>query len=301
MAAQSSTTSFTESAGHRDDRDVDLVGDVLHRLVRRESRHGLGLRVDGVDRAAEVAEHEVAHHGQTDRVRTTTGTDHGDAAGAEDALDRGGLGTLLASTHDAHRRVGRLDLEGESLNALVDRSVDQVAHLAEDLLHAGVGRQDVGDESLDAALAPGLGEVLQQQLADAAALVRVLDQERDLGLVAIGVIAADADDLAVQRHDEGDPTVVVDRREPRDVLLRQRRIGREEPEVLGLVGDSGVELDEPFGIALEDGSKLGDTTVLEQDIGLPLGDGVRLGGHRDNLSGARTAWRREYVRPGEGK
>ena len=81
--------------------------------------------------------------------------------------------------------------------------VDLVAHLAEDLLHPGVGRQDVGDERTDAALATGLGQVLQQQLADAPALVGVLDEERHLGLVvADRVVAADADDRGVQRHDE---------------------------------------------------------------------------------------------------
>ena len=73
-----------------------------------------------------------------------------------------------------------------------------VARLAEHLDHPLVVRQHLGDEPVDAALAPGLGEVLEQQLADAAALVGVLDQERDLGLVALvdRVVAADRDDLA---------------------------------------------------------------------------------------------------------
>ena len=40
--------------------------------------------------------------------------------------------------------------------------------------------QHLGDEPVDAALAAGLGEVLEQQLRDAAALVGVLDEEGDL-------------------------------------------------------------------------------------------------------------------------
>ena len=44
-----------------------------------------------------------------------------------------------------------------------------------------VVRQHLGHESLDAALAPGLREVLEEELADAAALLGVLDEERDFG------------------------------------------------------------------------------------------------------------------------
>jgi len=94
---------------------------------------------------------------------------------------------------------------------------------------------------------------------------------------------------------------MVDGGEVLDILVRQRRIRRKEAEILGLVGNSGVELDEPLSIALQNRPQLGDSAVLEEDIGLPMGDGVRLIGHGDNLSGARTAWRREYPPLGEGK
>ena len=67
--------------------------------------------------------------------------------------------------------------------------------------------QHLGDEPVDAALAAGLGEVLEQQLADAAALVGVLDQERDLGDLAgvdrasveRALVAADRDHPPRQR------------------------------------------------------------------------------------------------------
>ena len=39
LAAQSRTTSCTASAGHRHDRDVDVVGDVVDRGVRRQAGH----------------------------------------------------------------------------------------------------------------------------------------------------------------------------------------------------------------------------------------------------------------------
>ncbi len=44
----------------------------------------------------------------------------------------------------------------------------------------------VGDEPLEATLAAGLGEVLEEELGDPAALVLVLDEERDLGVCRAG-------------------------------------------------------------------------------------------------------------------
>ncbi len=67
-------------------------------------------------------------------------------------------------------------------HAVLEAAVDLVAGVAEDLDHPPVLRQHVGDELVDAALAAGLREVLEQQLADAAALVGVLHEEGDLGL-----------------------------------------------------------------------------------------------------------------------
>ncbi len=67
-------------------------------------------------------------------------------------------------------------------HALVPAALDLVALLAEDLDHPAVVGQHLGHEPVDAALTAGLGEVLEQQLADPAALVGVLDEEGDLGL-----------------------------------------------------------------------------------------------------------------------
>ena len=49
---------------------------------------------------------------------------------------------------------------------------------------------------------PGLREVLEQQLADAAALLGVLDEERDLGpagpVASVALVAAQRDDPLLQ-------------------------------------------------------------------------------------------------------
>ena len=78
--------------------------------------------------------------------------------------------------------VGRLDRELERHHAVLDVADQAVAGVAEGLDHPLVVGQHLGDEPLDAALPAGLREVLEQELADAAALLGVLDEERDLGL-----------------------------------------------------------------------------------------------------------------------
>ena len=117
-------------------------------------------------------------------------------------------------------------------------------------------------------------------MPDAATLVGVLDQEGHLGFLCVdGVIPPGGDDLVLQRDDEGHSTVVVDRGEAFDVLLRQVRIGREEAEVLRLIGYAVVELDEALRVGREDRPDLRRTTVLEQDIGFPVLDGILRCGH----------------------
>ncbi len=64
--------------------------------------------------------------------------------------------------------------------------LDLVAGVPEHLLHPGVLGQHLGDELLAPQLAPDLGEVLEQQLAEAAVLVGVLDEEGDLRLLFAG-------------------------------------------------------------------------------------------------------------------
>ena len=83
------------------------------------------------------------------------------------------------------RGVGGLDRELELEHALVVGADHPVAGVAEGLDHPLVVGEHLGDELVDPALAAGLGEVLEQDLGDAAALVLVLDEEGDLGLAGL--------------------------------------------------------------------------------------------------------------------
>ena len=96
---------------------------------------------------------------------------------------------------------------------------EQLVRQVRDLVARGVLRP--GDPLPSSrALAARLGEMLQQQLADTATLMGVIDEERDLGLgLARGVVTADRDDFVVLGDDERDPAVVVDLGESLDVAL----------------------------------------------------------------------------------
>ena len=165
---------------------------------------------------------------------------------------------------------------------------DPVAGVPEGLDHRLVVREHLGDEPVEAALAGRLGEVLEQDLGDPAALVLVLDEERDLGLARLhDVVAADRDHPALEQDHEGDPVHVVDLGEPGHVALGERRHRGEEPVVLRLVGDPGVELDQQVLVLGPDRPDVRRAAVLQQDVGLPV-KGRGLGGAhgRDSIGGS---------------
>jgi hypothetical protein len=156
--------------------------------------------------------------------------------------------------------------------------------VAEHLDHLHVLRQDLRDELVQPAFPSRLREVLEQQLAHAASLVRVLDQEGDLGLVHVDpVVPAGGDDLAGQGDHEADAVDVVDVGELVDVTLRQRGVRREEPQVLRLRGHPLVEPDQRLGVVGGDRAQVGSAAVGQKDVGLPV-RGVRRLHHGRDIS-----------------
>ena len=224
-----------------------------------------------------------------------TGADHGDRARLEEPLDAGGLGAVLAAAHDADRGVGGVDRELEGEHALLVAAHDLVPGRAEGLDHPVVVGQHLGGEALEPPLAARLGQVLQEQLGDAPAVVLVLDEERHLRrprplvgvvLVGDGVVAADRDHPAPQQHHQRHPAVVVDLGEPPHVAVGEVRHRAEEPVVLRPVAHPGVELDQQLGVLGPDRPDVRRPPVTQQDVGLPvpgrcgrLGVGLGVRGH----------------------
>ncbi len=257
--------------GYGDHGDVDLARDVGDRLVGLEAGDRVGGGVHRVHHAGEVAGDEVADQRLADGVLAAAGADHRDRLGVEELGDRGRLGAVLAVLHHAQRGGGRVDGELEAHHAVLEAAGQLVARGPERGDHPLVVRQDLRDELVDALLAPRLGEVLEQDLGDAAAVVAVLDEERDLRLAALDpVVAADGDDLVGQQQHERDPVVVVDLGEPLHVPVGERRHRREEPEVLRLVAHPGVERDQPVGVLGADRPDVRRTPVEEEHVGGPV-------------------------------
>ena len=280
--------------GHRDDRQVDLVGDLPHRRVRRHARDSVGRGVHDVDPTGVPAKDEVADQRRADGVLAAAGADDRDALGDEEPLHRPRLGAVLARPHHADRGVGRLDRELQLHHAVGEPTRDLVAGVAEGLDHPSVVGQRLGDELADPALASGLREVLEEELREPSALVRILDEEGDLGLSGVeSVVPADGDDVAAHRHDERGPVHVVHVCEALDVARRQLRIWGEEAQVLGLRRDPRIERDKTLRVFGRDRAQSRRAPVQQEHIGFPVGRVVgvvvAVVSHERNLSGRCTS------------
>jgi hypothetical protein len=177
---------------------------------------------------------------------------------------------VLARGHHRQRPLGRVDVEGEVHDAVVDVAADLVARLGEDREHPPVLGQHLGDEAGDALLARGGGQVLQEHRAHAAALVGVGDVERHLGEVVLDpVVAADPDDRVAGQDDEGHPVGVVDLGEPAQVAVGQARHGREEAQVRRARRLGHVEGLELLGVLGRDRPQVRRAAVAQDHVGLP--------------------------------
>ncbi len=278
----------------RDHSQVDRALDVTNRRVRRYAvdlvRLGVGVHREqptGESAVAQVPQQRVA-----DRALATAGSDHGHTGRGQQPGDRQRLRTLLPGLHHPERGVGRRDVELDHDHAVLELPGHLVAGLGEDGDHLPVVGQHLGDEPGDAVLPSRLGQVLEQQLPEAPPLVRVLDQEGDLGGPPAGpLVPADADHLVADRHDQRESVHVVDLGEPRHVAVRQLRVGREEAVVLRLLRDARVELDQQVRVTRRDRSQMRRSPIAQDYVGL-VHRRIPLGILDDVLSRSLTPLRR---------
>ncbi len=285
--------------GHGDDRQVDRLRRPGHDLAdRAERRHALQLglrlgegpvhriRTAGVARPQQIAQHRTAHP-----AGRPAGADDRDRARREQPLHRARLRTLLAAALHREGLRRRFEVEGEMDGAVLEAALLGVAGVPEHLDHLAVRGQHLGREAADAALPGHRRDVFEQGGGHAPALVRVLDQERDLGLVrrrarrasrGIDPVEADGrDELAADRDRETHPVHVVVMGEPVDVLGGQPGVGREEAVVLRLVRDLFVEADQAIRVLGGDRPDARGASVAQHHVCFPVsGVGVvRLGLH----------------------
>ncbi len=296
---------------HGDDREVHGAVDVPHGAVGRHPvelllllREGLvhGVQAAGEAGVADVAEDTAAH-----AARGAPGADDGDRTGREQPLHGPRLRAVLARVLHGEGAVGRFEVELQADDAVLEAAFLGVPGVREHLDHLGVGGQHLGGEAADAALAGDGGDVFEQGGGDPAALVGVLHQEGNLGLVggsgggrsvrADPVVAYGGDELAADRGRESHPVHKVVVREAVDVLGGQARVRREEAVVLRLVGDLLVEADQAIGVINGDGPDARGTPVAQHHVGFPVGGilvPVRRGLHGPQ-STASVRQRREAV------
>ncbi len=209
--------------GDRDHREVDLLVDLAERTVGRDAvERGQALVESAVHRvgASGVAGgEEVAQDRASDPAGGAAGADDGDGAGGEEALHRAGLGALFAAALDGEGLLGGFEVEGEVDGAVLEAASLGVPGVPEDLDHLVVRGKHLGGEPPDPAFAGDRRDVFEQRRGDAAALVGVLDEEGDLGLVGGGgggaapvvdtVVADGSDELAADRDGQTHPVDVV--------------------------------------------------------------------------------------------
>ncbi len=313
-------------AGQHDDAVRALVRGVDHHPAQLRGRDGEHGQVEparhGGDRAGgghpghrglvgadghHLAAEAAAQHRVDQALDPVARAVHDDPLRVQQPVHRRALRPVLAALHHPDRGVGGQDRELDQQHPVLDALGHPVAGVGEHLGHPAVLRQHLGDEAGDAALACGLGQVLQQQVGDAAPLVGVLDEEGDLGPVVLGPVeAADADHLLAHGEDERHPVDVVHLGEAPHVAGAEAGVGGEEAQVLRLGRDAVVEGDEQVGVGGPDGAQPGHPAVGQHHVGLPLprvargkidlahghGPSLRNRGPAARLPGGRERWAR---------
>ena len=151
-----------------------------------------------------------------DRAGLATRTNHRDGARCEQTSDRCRFGVLFPSLDRGDGGDRRRDREVDSNGSFVEVALGSPARVGEDVQHLVIARQRVGGEGMNTPGARDYRQVLEQNRAEAAALLVIRHRERDLGF-ALGraVVSRNRDDLIAQLRDEDHPIPIVD---VRDVL-----------------------------------------------------------------------------------
>ena len=185
----------------RDDRDVDLVGNLGNRAVRPHTRDGLSVSVHGVRSARKVSGEDVPEQLAADRASSPGGADHGHAPWLEERAERRGHGGVVALLDSLAIPLGRSDRELHLELAALELARQLEADRLEDAEHVAVLRHHLRDEALDPDPRRTVGQPLEETRPDSAPLVGIGDREGGLRdrRIAKPHVARDGDDLLAVR------------------------------------------------------------------------------------------------------
>ena len=164
-----------------DDCEVDDLGDITDRLVRRHAAHRLAVPVDRVRRAGEVRRQNVSEQLAADRAPAARGADHSDRLRLEERAEGGRDGEVVALVDAGAVPLRRRDREANFELAAVELPRHLEAGALEDAEHRPVLRHHLRDEALDPLLGRERREPLEQSRPDSPALQLVGDRESRLG------------------------------------------------------------------------------------------------------------------------
>ncbi len=256
---------------HRHHGEIDPVGDVEDGRRGTDAGDVLGVRVHGVHRSGESVVQQLAEQLVSQSAGLPPRPDDRDARRLEQAADRSRFGRSGAGLHGRLRLFRRLEPEVHLDDSTLEPAAGLEPGLPEHGDHAPVRGQHHCGERGDPHLAGRSREVLEQDRAQAAALVLVVDEERHLGIGTSWhpVVASDPDELVTEQRDEREPVVTVDVGQVLDFGSTEPRPGAEEPEVDRLRRLAAVEGDESFAIVGADRADVHRPAVRRHHVGVP--------------------------------
>ena len=228
----------------RDHCEVEVFRDVTQGPVPRRATDRDPRGVHGEGRAGEVR--ATRGQGSADRILLGRSGDEHDPVGLEDPPHRGDVGHVLARLDGGPGDARVVEIEQQLHHAVFELVTLLEAGQREHAEHEVVDRQHARLQVVEAPSASALAQVLEEQAPDPAALVGVVDEERELGDRGIGqaVVATDPHHRAALEHDECLAASVVDRDEPPSIGLVQLPLHAEVAEVPRPVGGALVERDQ---------------------------------------------------------
>ena len=253
---------------HDHDDEVDGVRHRGDRGVRRHAVHRVGLGVHDAEPAGVPARPDRVEDGPAQPAAVTTYADHGDARGRQQRPQRAGLRAPLAPVGGVERRGRHVGAQLDGDLAVGGPPRDREPGPAEHAQHAVVVTQHLGLEAGQPVRATQGGEVLEQQDAEPAAVVLVGHQERDLRALAVRHLGGgEPGDPAADHRDHRGRVGVGLVEEVLDVAPGGVAAGGEEAQPQGVLGDTGVQVEERLAVLGPQGTDHGDRPVGQQHVG----------------------------------